>query len=282
MGSSPAPGRASGASRARSPHRRVRGARHPAGPACRGPGAPRAARPAPRATPGRRAPRGPATQPGHQRCRHPGRRVPWAPDRLPAGDEDLSRQAADRDRCWSCRWCCPRPSLASDCCWRSAGKGSRAGPSPRFGLSIPFTTLAVVVAQVFVAAPFFVAATRAGLTEVDQRYLDAAATLRSSPSRTLFRGHASAGLSLAARRRRDDLGPRARRVRRHHHFRRKHAGRHPDDAAGGLPGAADGPGCRGRHVGADAGPVRRGAARHSAGDAAPPAGSAPLLDLRSR
>ena len=56
-----------------------------------------------------------------------------------------------------------------------------------FGLSIPFTTLAVVVAQVFVAAPFFIAATRAGLTEVDQRYLDAAATLRSSPSRTLFR-----------------------------------------------------------------------------------------------
>jgi molybdate transport system permease protein len=55
------------------------------------------------------------------------------------------------------------------------------------GLSIPFTTLAVVVAQVFVAAPFFIAATRAGLTEVDQRYLDAAATLRSSPSRTLFR-----------------------------------------------------------------------------------------------
>lgn len=55
-----------------------------------------------------------------------------------------------------------------------------------FGLSIPFTTLAVVVAQVFVAAPFFIAATRAGLAEVDPRYLDAAATLRSSPSRTLF------------------------------------------------------------------------------------------------
>ena len=55
------------------------------------------------------------------------------------------------------------------------------------GLSLPFTTLAVVVAQVFVAAPFFIAATRAGLAEVDRRYLDAAATLRSPPSRTLFR-----------------------------------------------------------------------------------------------
>jgi len=55
------------------------------------------------------------------------------------------------------------------------------------GLSVPFTTLAVVVAQAFVSAPFFIAATRAGLGEVDRRYLDAAATLRSSPTRTLFR-----------------------------------------------------------------------------------------------
>jgi molybdate transport system permease protein len=55
------------------------------------------------------------------------------------------------------------------------------------GLSIPFTTLAVVFAQVFVAAPFFISATRAGLSEVDRRYLDAAATLRSSPTRTLLR-----------------------------------------------------------------------------------------------
>jgi molybdate transport system permease protein len=55
------------------------------------------------------------------------------------------------------------------------------------GISVPFTTLAVVVAQVFVAAPFFVSATRAGLSEVDRRYLDAAATLRSSPTRTLLR-----------------------------------------------------------------------------------------------
>ncbi len=55
-----------------------------------------------------------------------------------------------------------------------------------FGVSVPFTTVAVVLAQVFVAAPFFIAATRAGLSEVDRRYLDAAATLRSSPFRTLL------------------------------------------------------------------------------------------------
>jgi molybdate transport system permease protein len=66
-------------------------------------------------------------------------------------------------------------------------RGLAGGALAALGLSIPFTTLAVVVAQVFVAAPFFIAATRAGLSEVDRRYLDAAATLRASPSRTLFR-----------------------------------------------------------------------------------------------
>ena len=65
--------------------------------------------------------------------------------------------------------------------------GLAGGALGALGLSLPFTTLAVVVAQVFVAAPFFIAATRAGLSEIDQRYLDAAATLRASPVRTLFR-----------------------------------------------------------------------------------------------
>ena len=66
-------------------------------------------------------------------------------------------------------------------------QGLAGGVLGAFGLSIPFTTVAVVLAQVFVAAPFFIAATRAGLGEVDRRYLDAAATLRSSPTRTLVR-----------------------------------------------------------------------------------------------
>jgi molybdate transport system permease protein len=65
-------------------------------------------------------------------------------------------------------------------------RGLAGGALGALGLSVPFTTLAVIIAQVFVAAPFFIAATRAGLTEVDRRYLDAAATLRSSPARSLF------------------------------------------------------------------------------------------------
>ena len=54
------------------------------------------------------------------------------------------------------------------------------------GIAIPFTTLAVVLAQAFIAAPFFISAARAGLGAVDVRYLDAAATLRATPGRTLL------------------------------------------------------------------------------------------------
>jgi molybdate transport system permease protein len=61
----------------------------------------------------------------------------------------------------------------------------RAGLAGRvlsaFGLSLPFTTLAVVVAQLFVATPFFISAVVAGLREVEPRYRDVAVTLRASP-----------------------------------------------------------------------------------------------------
>lgn len=55
------------------------------------------------------------------------------------------------------------------------------------GLSLPFTTAGVVLAQVFMAAPFFVGPARAGFAGVDRRLLDAAATLRASESYTFFR-----------------------------------------------------------------------------------------------
>src|SRR5262245_28965368 len=50
-----------------------------------------------------------------------------------------------------------------------------------FGISIPFTTTAVVMAQIFVAAPFFVNAARSGLEQLHGRYETAAYTLRASP-----------------------------------------------------------------------------------------------------
>jgi molybdate transport system permease protein len=55
------------------------------------------------------------------------------------------------------------------------------------GIDIPFTTVAVVMAQTFVAAPFFINSTKAGLEQLDQRYELAAYTLRASPFYTFFR-----------------------------------------------------------------------------------------------
>ncbi len=63
-----------------------------------------------------------------------------------------------------------------------------------FGVSLPFTTLGVVVAQVFMAIPFFISPARAGLASVERRYLDAASTLRASEAYTFF--HVMLPLSL--------------------------------------------------------------------------------------
>ena len=43
-----------------------------------------------------------------------------------------------------------------------------------FGISIPFTTAAVVIAQMFVSMPFFIRAARAGFVGVDRDFEDAA------------------------------------------------------------------------------------------------------------
>jgi molybdate transport system permease protein len=55
------------------------------------------------------------------------------------------------------------------------------------GITIPFTTLAVVMAQTFIAAPFFVNSAKAGFAQLDRRYELAAYTLRASPLYTFFR-----------------------------------------------------------------------------------------------
>jgi molybdate transport system permease protein len=80
------------------------------------------------------------------------------------------------------------PTVAGLALLLAFGRNGLAGRSLALvGLSIPFSTLAVVLAQAFIAAPFFISAARAGLSEVDPRYLDAAATLRASPAHTLLR-----------------------------------------------------------------------------------------------
>lgn len=55
-----------------------------------------------------------------------------------------------------------------------------------FGVQFTFTTLGAVMAETFVALPFFVITVEAGLRSMDRRYEDAAATLGAT-RRTVFR-----------------------------------------------------------------------------------------------
>ena len=53
-------------------------------------------------------------------------------------------------------------------------RGLLGGPLDALGIEIPFTTLAVILAQTFVSAPFFVRSARAGIAGVDRDFEDAA------------------------------------------------------------------------------------------------------------
>jgi molybdate transport system permease protein len=64
--------------------------------------------------------------------------------------------------------------------------GLLSAPFEFLGISVPFTTLAVVLAQVFVSAPFFVRSARTGIAGVD-RDLEDAARVDGATERQLFR-----------------------------------------------------------------------------------------------
>ncbi len=55
------------------------------------------------------------------------------------------------------------------------------------GIELPFTTAAVVLAQVFVAAPLYVVTAKNALERIDSDMLDAATTLRASTVYTMLR-----------------------------------------------------------------------------------------------
>jgi molybdate transport system permease protein len=67
------------------------------------------------------------------------------------------------------------PSVAGLALLLALGRrGLIGGPLASLGIEFPFTTAAVVVAQMFVSAPFFIRAARAGFVGVDRDYEDAA------------------------------------------------------------------------------------------------------------
>lgn len=55
------------------------------------------------------------------------------------------------------------------------------------GIAITFTSIAVIIAQVFVALPFFVRAARAGFESINPRLEQASLLLGASPRQTFFR-----------------------------------------------------------------------------------------------
>ena len=65
-------------------------------------------------------------------------------------------------------------------------RGVLAGPLDLLGFAIPFTTIAVVLAQTFVSAPFFIRSARTGIASVD-RDLEDAARVDGASERQLFR-----------------------------------------------------------------------------------------------
>lgn len=73
------------------------------------------------------------------------------------------------------------PTVAGFALLLAFGRAGLAGDALRVaGITLPFTTLGVIVAQTFMAAPFFVAPARAGFASIDPRFIDAALTLRAS------------------------------------------------------------------------------------------------------
>jgi molybdate transport system permease protein len=62
-----------------------------------------------------------------------------------------------------------------------SSSGPLGGALQPLGISVPFSEAAVVLAQCFVAAPFYVYAVAAGLAGVDAGVEEVAATLRASP-----------------------------------------------------------------------------------------------------
>jgi molybdate transport system permease protein len=106
------------------------------------------------------------------------------------------------------------PTVAGFALLCAFGRAGIAGKAlTAFGVQLPFTTAAVVVAQVFMAAPYFIAPARAGFEGVDRRLLDAAATLRAGEATRFARvlvplalPSLFAGVALAAARALGEFG----------------------------------------------------------------------------
>ena len=80
------------------------------------------------------------------------------------------------------------PVVAGVAMLMAFGRQGILGPAlAAAGITIPFTTAAVICAQVFVAAPFYIRAARIGFAAVDPAYEEVSQTLGVSPWATFWR-----------------------------------------------------------------------------------------------
>ena len=94
---------------------------------------------------------------------------------------DFPRPRRSCAPCAHCRWCSRPWSAAWRCSSRSAGAGLFGQYLDRwFGVTLPFSTKGVVLAQTFVSMPFLILTMEAALRQLDRRFEDAARTLGGS------------------------------------------------------------------------------------------------------
>jgi len=87
------------------------------------------------------------------------------------------------------------PTVAGFALLMAFGRAGLAGRAlAALGITLPFTTLGVVVAQVFMSVPFMIGPARASFASLDPKLLDAAATLRARETFTFF--HVALPLAL--------------------------------------------------------------------------------------
>jgi molybdate transport system permease protein len=80
------------------------------------------------------------------------------------------------------------PVVAGVAMLMAFGRQGLIGPAlAELGIILPFTTTAVIFAQIFVAAPFYVRAAKLGFQSVDPDYESVSQTLGISPWRTFWR-----------------------------------------------------------------------------------------------
>ena len=113
-------------------------------------------------------------------------------------------------------------------------RGLLGGSLEAFGVSLPFTQAAVVVAIVFVSSPFYVRQAAAAFAAVDPRLLDASRTLGRRPGTNVPPSRAPARRRRARRGLVARLRARPRRIRSDDHLRGELPRRHPHRPARDL------------------------------------------------